>query len=916
MDLDFRLLGGIEAWIDGRKADIGHLRQRYVLVALLVDANRAVPLDQLADRVWNTPRPRARSTLHSYISRLRQALALPIVRRPDGYVLEIDPVTVDLHRFRQLVDRARASRSDEEMAALLKQALGLWRGEAFVGMDTPWITALRAAAEQERIAAERDHVDVSLRLGRHAEVLADLLREAPAYPLDERLQGQLILALHRSGRQAEALQHYQRTRRQLTEQLGIDPGPELRELHQQILTADPALVLDSGPPRSVPRQLPAPPALFTGRERELSQLDSLVRDRDGRPVLISAIGGIGGIGKTSLALHWAHRNAGRFPDGQLYVNLRGFDPAGTPTPPAIAVRGLIGALQDDTHAIPADLDARTALYRSLIAGRRMLVVLDNAHDTEQVLPLLPGDPACAVLITSRRKLTGLIATHAAVPVDLSVFTADEASELLTRHLGGRVQSEPVTFGQIIEQCAGLPLAIAIVAAIANSNTNTPLSDLATRLRDTRTRLDTLNAGERTANLRVALSSSYEALEAETAQLFALTALAPGPDIGLPGVASLMGWPLDEALRRLRQLENAHLIDRQAADRYRMHDLVRLYAEELASRDVPEPARIAALRRAVDHYLHTAHAAERTLNPHSQPITLAPAAAGTVVLQHEDEASALMWLDAEYPNIIAAQHLAAGQGRHAEVWQLAWSLSSRQTRRAEIEDQIVTWETALTSAHELNDPTVEALVHRILGHATMRAGRPEAVGHLERALALSGADMMARAFTHHALAHALEKQDKDAEALTHATAAFHLFQSLDNEIWQAEALNWRGWLHTKLGHHDVARAHGEDALALHRKLHDKEGEANALDSLGHNAHRSGRYAEAVRHYEDALVLFRELGDAYEEANTLVRMGKSFSAMGDFSQARAALQDALRLFRLQHRTKEAAMAHADLERMPGA
>ncbi|MEV4581475.1 BTAD domain-containing putative transcriptional regulator [Nonomuraea jabiensis] len=586
MGVEFGILGEVSAWADGRPINLGPARQRCVLAALLVDANHPVSLDQLTDRVWgDSPPQRAAGTLHSYLSRLRSILspAIPppsgpppsgpppsgpppsgpppsgpppsgppptgpsaavpsptgpsptgpsaadpspsgsIHRSAAGYLLRVREEAVDLHRFRALLARARAS-DDQEAARLYEAALGLWRGEPFADLDTPWLAALRHTLQTERLSARLDHHDVLLRLGRHAELLPELTVLADRHPLDERLVGQLILALYRNGRQAEALDRYERTRRRLAEELGADPGPDLRRLHLRMLSAETTL---TPRPVPVPRQLPPPPPSFAGRSRELAALDRIMA-APGDKVVISAIGGTGGVGKTWLALHWAHGNLPRFPDGQLYVNLRGFDPSDAPMPPETAVHGFLDALGVDAAAVPVGLEAQAALYRSLVAGKRMLIVLDNARDTDQVTPLLPGSPSCAVLVTSRRQLPGLITGHGARPIPLDTFDPDEARQAITRLLGEeRVRAEPDAVADLLDRCGGLPLALGIVAARARMHPGFPLAVLAGQLREDSSRLDLLDAGEQTASLRAVFSWSYRALTPPAASP-CTTSYAPTP----------------------------------------------------------------------------------------------------------------------------------------------------------------------------------------------------------------------------------------------------------------------------------------------------------------------------------------------------------------------------------------------------
>ena len=455
----FRLLGQVDARIADRYVDVGSARLRCVLASLLVDANRCVPADQLVQRVWGGGRlpDRPRNVLRTYISLLRKALAQDqaITRRSDGYLINVDESCVDVHCFRRLVRQARSA-DEPRGAVLFERALALWHGEAFGMLDTPWLNDLRTTLAEERQAAERDLIDIQLRLGHHSTLLARLAEWSQARPLDERLAEQSMLALFRAGRQAEALRHYERMCLRLNEELGADPGRALQRLHQRILADDATLYVDRSTAirTAVPRQLLAAPRRFTGRTRELASISAAV-DIDGAPVV--AISGERGIGKTWLALHWAHQELDHFPDGQLYADLGGADP----------IPGFLAALGVDRNSSPPDPDARAGLFRSLIADRRMVIVLDNARDTEQVRPLLPGGPDCTVLVTSRQRLNGLVSGHGAHPVDLDVFSVAESEELLVRYLGvERVASEPETTAVLLGHCGGVPQAIGAVAARA------------------------------------------------------------------------------------------------------------------------------------------------------------------------------------------------------------------------------------------------------------------------------------------------------------------------------------------------------------------------------------------------------------------------------------------------------------------
>ncbi|MFG1883659.1 tetratricopeptide repeat protein [Micromonospora sp. NPDC049102] len=905
--MEFRLLGEVEAEIDGEWVDLGHARQRSVLAVLLLDANRVVHVDQLLDRVWADHRQRrAVNSLYSYLSRLRSCLAdadgVTISRRSGGYLLTVDPAAVDLHRFRELVTGAGAVDDDEEALRRFDEALGLWRGEPFPRLDTPWLNETREALTQERLAAERDRTDAALRLGLHAALLPDLLREAPAHPLDERLAGQLMRALYRCGRQAEALEHYDRLRRVLAEETGVDPGPDLQALHLGILNGDPALAAPTTAtvaPPPTPRQLPAPPPLFTGRVRERATLSDLVlgQAEDAEAVAVAVIGGTGGVGKTWLALRWAYDNLDRFPDGQLYVNLRGFDPTAEPVPPPVAVRGFLDALAVPPKAIPTGLDAQAALYRTLIAGRRMLILLDNAHDTEQVASLLPGSSTCTVLVTSRRRLGGLVA-QGAQGLTLNVLTDDEAYHLLSRRFGPRLLAhEPDSVSALLARCHGLPLALSIVAARAAMHPDLPLRALVDELSEEATRLDALTTGDLTADLRAVFAASTRALQPRAARMFRLLGLAPSTEVSLGAAASLNGLPPQQTRPLLHELYEAHLVHQQSSTRYRLHDLVRLYAAEQIESDLPD-TRQAALRRMFDHYLHTAHAAACLLDPAREPITLPPAASELILDPVADQAQALAWFQTEHAVLLGVLNRAARDGLDAYTWQLAWTLESHLDEQGHWRDWTTTQLTALRAARRLGERRWQACSHRSLGVAHTQLGElDEAHRHYQAALALFEelGDPVSQAHTHRGLGWAHNQQDRWSDALRHNELALQLYRDAGHRAGEALAVNNVGWLHTQLGDHRAALTYCERAVELDQEVGDQHAEAGSWDSLGYVYHHLGRYAEANACYQRALKLVRNFRDRYNEAEILTHLGASHSAAGETDLARDFLRQAVTILR---------------------
>jgi tetratricopeptide (TPR) repeat protein len=764
-----------------------------------------------------------------------------------------------------------------------------------------WLTVTDAAGRR-RIDSPEDWIRREL-----VEAFAQRLQVIPILTEGVQIPGEAdlptdIAALHR--RQALRVHHR-------------NTSHDLARIVEELTRLDQGLAQAARRRDGIPRQLPSAPRLFTGRARELTLLSGALNAdaEQGATAAISAIGGAGGIGKTWLALHWAHQNVQRFPDGQLYVNLRGFDPSGSPTPPGVAVQQFLDALGLEPSAIPRELDAQAALYRSLVAGRQMLIVLDNASDTAQVAPLLPGDPTCTVVVTSRHQLAALGTAHGARLLDLDVLTEADARELLTRRLGSdRVVAEPEAVAELLERCAGLPLALGIVAARAAAHPDFPLAVLAEELHNASDRLDALDAGELSVRLRAVFSWSYHALDAETANVFQLLGLAPGPDIGLPAAASLTGQSTLRARALLRDLETAYLVQQHAPDRYRLHDLIQLYAAERARHDQSEDSRNAALRRLVDFYTHTAHTGNRLLAPHASPIEVGVPATGCVPHPLEDGKSALEWFDIEHRCLLAAQQLAAKQDWHTLVWQLAWTLSNFHARRGHLPDHVTTWRTGLAAAERMNDPGTLALAYRSLGRACARAGmHTEALDHLQQALILAEqtGDRYLQAHTHHALTQAWEQRDDHQQALTHAAHMLRLFETLNDSGWQAAALNAIGWYHARLGHHQQARTYCESALTMHRHHHNRVGEAETLDSLGYIAHHTGQHTDAIGYYHQTLALYRDIGHTYEQANTLAHLAEAHAALGQHDDARVAWQQALDLYSTQHRTADAERIRRQLD-----
>jgi tetratricopeptide (TPR) repeat protein len=682
---------------------------------------------------------------------------------------------------------------------------------------------------------------------------------------------------------------------------GIDAG-QLAGLWDRAFTAE---LAEAGQVVS-PRQLPAGIAHFTGRDAELDALTGALDMAAGGAagtVVISAIGGMGGVGKTALALHWAHRVAGRFGDGQLYVNLRGFDPGGVAVTPAEAVRAFLDALGVPAGQVPHTADGQAGLYRSLLADRKMLIVLDNARDEQQVRPLLPASPGSLVLVTSRSQLAGLAAADGAHLLTLDVLAEPEARQLLAARIGRtRADTEPAAITQIAQLCGYLPLGLAIAAARAAARPRVPLSTLADELRDTASRLDLLDAGDHTASIRAVFSWSYQQLTPSPARMFRLLSIHPGPDITAPAAASLAGTTQPEARRLLATLTRAHLTAEHTPGRYTLHDLLRAYATEQARATDNQPARDAATTRVLDHYLHTAHTAATLINPTRDPITLPPAQPGVTPEHLPGHQPALTWLQAEHHVLLAATTLAAETGSDTHAWQLPWTMADFQVRRGEWQEMTVVQHIALAATTRLGDMARQAESRRHLGQAYSRAGdHAQVLTHCLASLDLCQqiGDRLGEARVHQLLLVTAASQGRYADALTHADNGLRLFQAIGDRSGEARMLNNLGYVHALLGDYQRARAMCRQALTLLIELGLRDAEAHAWDSLGYAEYHLGQLAEAATCYQRALSLFRELGDRYFEANSLNHLGDTRYAAGQQQQALDAWRQALTtLDDLQH------------------
>ncbi len=781
-------------------------------------------------------------------------------------------------------------------------------------MSSPFLDAQADRLAESCVSALEDRIELDLVVGDHGDLIAELRDLVAEHPLRERLRGLLMLALYRAGRQADALTAFRDARRQLHDELGVEPSAPLQQLHQQILTADPALTT-AGPAKAgtdagakisrrrvVPAQLPHHIPDFTGRDAELDRLDALLDQGSSgtrNAVVITVITGTAGVGKSALALYWAHRVRDLFPDGQLYVNLRGFGPAGSAMEPAEAIHGFLEAFAVPSDQMPLDLDDRAALYRSILADLRVLVLLDNARDVDQVRSLLPGSPGCVVLVTSRNRLTSLVAADGARSVELDLLPAAEARRLLSSRLGqDRVASEPASVDEIIKACSGLPLALVVAASNAVANSRLPLSALAGELRKTEGRLDALGAGDQYTDVRAVFSWSYHALSPPAARLFRLLGVHAGPDIATSAAASLAGVPLAQARRELADLVRAHLVTEWAPGRFVTHDLLREYANELSLIHDSAANRRLAVHRILDYYLHTAYAADQLLHPRrDDPIALAPLPLLVTTETLADHWDAVAWLATERQVLLAALRQAESYGFDTHVWQLAWAVTSYFDRHGHWYDAAASHEEGLKAAQRLGDLQAQAIIHICLASAYGRLDRHDAANEqMRQALELYEAldDQAGKAHAHRMLTWVLDRQGRYREALTHAEQAVELFRIAGRPAGQAHALNAAGWFHILLGAPGEGLRLCQQALDMQREIEDRLGQGETLDSIARAYTSLARYDEATAYYRQALQLYRESGDRYDEAQILVHLGDTSLAADDPHSAVVAWKDAVTIF----------------------
>jgi DNA-binding SARP family transcriptional activator len=927
----FRILGPLEVWTGQDWSGIGAPKWRALLAALLLNPGQAVSTDRLAAELWgDDPPDRAANLVSVYVLRLRRALGDPegrvLTTRAPGYQLLLSPGDLDAECFETLAGPGRTALADgdpDRAADKLAEALDLWRGDALA--DVPpsvLVTAEADRLEESRLSALELRIEADLGCGRGAQLVPELRRLLSDQPLREGLWALLIRALDGAGRHAEALAAYGQAREVIAEELGVDPGPDLQRLYQAILTADadtrePPAAAATAPPagwpaegvhrragpgspsRRAPAQLPADVADFTGRAGPLERLYGLLsggRSRANGAVPVAVVAGTPGLGKTALAIHAAHRLRPDFPDGQLYASLRGGSE--DPVPPDEVLARFLRDLGVDGARVPVDAEERAGMYRTRLAERQMLIVLDDARDAAQVRPLLPGTGSCAVIVSSRHRLSDLVGSRL---IDLDLLDDNEAAELFTRIIGAdRAEAEPGPVRDVLGVCAGLPLAIRIAGARLAARRGWTVRTLAGRLADQRRRMDELTAGD--LAMRACFQVSFDALPSKNgngaapARAFRLLGVWQGPSIGLPAAAALIGEPEDPVADALEVLVDANLLESPAPDRYRLHDLLRAYAAERAQADDPPQTVDDAVRRVLDWYLRTADAAAGVVAPPRDRVPLDPAEPGCEPLAFATAEQALDWCEQERTNLVAATRQAAAHGLHDIAWKLPVAATVSFDRLGYRAEWLATHRIALASARELGDWRAEAWVLNNIGTVLGQQHAGDAIGYFEQALAIvhERGDRRDEARAVNNLAFCYLILGRHEEAVGPLLDSLQLQRELGRRYGEAVALCNLGEAYVELGRYDEAIARSQEALAIAREVDSARDQGYALYNLGRANLALGRLAEATDLFEQALAIHRAARDRYGEVHDLQRIGTAYAQAGRLAEARTVWTDARSLF----------------------
>jgi DNA-binding SARP family transcriptional activator/tetratricopeptide (TPR) repeat protein len=899
----FRLLGPVDVDEAGQSGLLGGPRQLAVLAALLVRANETVGLPYLCEAVWEVPPNAAESNIRTYVAKLRRLLGERglgdrLTTGNRGYHLAVAPGELDLNLFEEAIGQGQhAARADQhqEAADAFASAVALWRGDAFGNAALgPVLRAEQARLAEKRVLAAEGLARARIALGAADTVVADLHQLVAEHPTREELAALLMLALHRTGRQADALALFTRIRRRLVEELGIEPGARLTGVHQEILTDEPAHT--PAPPNPVPairaqHQLPMDPAGFTGRTEALDELYRFVEQEADKTVAIGVITGMAGVGKTRLAVHAAHElmRRGQFTELQLWADLRGFAPEAQPVDPAGVLTRFLVLLGVPPDRVPGDPADRAVLYRDRLAGRRTLVLLDNAADEEQVRPLLPGSAGNVVLVTSRRTLPDLDGVHV---VHLDVFDTDNAITLLARVAGtGRVLADRDAAVRVVELCGRLPIAITIAAQQLRNRPKWTVRDLMHRLEAATDRLEALHGRSRA--VRAVFDLSYRMLPPGTQRVFQLTGLHPAEDFTAVSVAALAGVDPEGADRMLEELADEHLLTEVAPGRFHSHDLVRLYTRASATAHMSDVDIGEALRRLLTWYLYAAASASRLVNPAGRPVPLDPDLSPRHLPVFGDRDAALDWFEQERGALVAMVRLAIDRDEHAVAWQLPCACLSFFYLRKHWDDWVVTHRLGLTAANRAGDLDGKARILNGLGVAHSDLGQlDEAVECHHAATELFGqlGDALGQAWNLNNLGVAYDNLGRYAEAADCYLAALPLFREADHSHGESIALSNLGDAYRAIGLPDKAMTRMREALEIQLRTGDRAAQRFTLTSLGDLQRDTGQRLSADTSFRRALAIARDLDDRRTTAKLLRRIAGLRQAAGKAVAARTMLREA--------------------------
>ncbi|MFC9249809.1 AfsR/SARP family transcriptional regulator [Amycolatopsis thailandensis] len=908
--LRVHLLGEVTAYAGDDELALGPRRQRAVLVLLAMRANHTVSRSELIDGVWGDAAPAsAEGSVHTYIHVLRRALSPAgkdvLAWTGTGYQLALGPGDLDVDLVEAQLRRARerASAGDRSAAAdLIGECLTLWRGVPLFGLPGPFIETARMRLTELRYELIEERADLMLASGRHREVISELGEAIPGEPFRERLRAQLMLALYRSGRQADALAEFDTTRRLFIDELGLEPSESLVDLHLRILRSDPRLDSTIEPePRTlsaVPAQLPRAVPDFVGRADELQRMTDWCAEAqsNGQALLISAIDGAGGIGKTSLAVRFARQVAEEYPDGQLHLDLRGFDPNQPPLTPSDALGRLLWALGSPSQRPEVDLQSST--YRSLLSGKRMLILLDNAVSSEQVRDLLPGEPNCLVLITSRNRLGGLVARDGARRLTLGLLTEAEALELLRRAIGHqRIDDEAAEAAELVRLCGYLPLALRVAAEKISAKQDSSLRDLVDNLSAERSRLDTLDAGDdEMSSVRGVFSWSYRSLQPDSARTFRHLGLLRGPDIGVLAASALIDKPASETQHLLEQLTDQHLLEK-AENRFGLHDLIKVYSGELVVREESQEERATAMLRLLEWYHQSLVAANLCISPGYSPVAAIAKEIAYDLPRFDARESVLAWCKIEAPNILALTQYAASIGEYEISWQLPWLMAFHYYSTGLLTEWIEILTIGLSSSERLPDPEPRARMLMVLSIANSRIGKNDAaVDYLERALSLvrgtDKLDLIAGLLAN--LASTLREMKEYRQGIRYAQEAYELAMKAKSDYHIAGALDSLCELYVESRQPEKALLYTDIGLKAARAIGAPLNEANLLVNLAH-AHRDlGDTEAATRGYRTALDILEKVGNRYHQALALMGLAELHRREARYDQAMEQAQRALDIF----------------------